>query len=232
MSNNKMIRTQNKQNLRQLESMYVNNSIEDLSKLVEERHNELTEQLIQYQKEFKTTQYNKKGEPYEVLNVKPFIIQNYFFKSINPIGNREPNYNAEKLAIVWDLYNEIVLQINAKIGDYIPSLTSFCTFAGITLSTFRSWKKSNDEDMRIIVEKISDVCYDINVSMAQRGGLKERSTIYRMKSEQERPEKEQPQIHIHNEGSIDFNAINQRLEELQGFNKKKNDVIEVQKDNG
>lgn len=231
MSNNKIIRVQNKQNLRQLENMYINNTIDNLKELTEERRKELTDKLIEYQEEFKVTKYNKDGESYEALNVKPIIIQRYFFKSINPIGNIEPKYNAEKLAIVWDLYNEIVLQVNAKIGDFTPNLTSFCTFAGITLSTFRSWKNSNDLDMRIIVEKINDVCFDTNVTMAQTGELKERSTIYRMKSEQGRAEAEQPQIHIHNEGSLDFNAINKRLEELQGFNKRKSEIIEVQKSN-
>lgn len=226
-NDNAIIRTQNKQNLRQLENMYINNTIDNLKELTEERRKELTDKLIEYQEKMKITKYNKDGNAYEVLNVKPIIIQRYFFKSINPIGNREPNYNAEKLAIVWDLYNEIVLQVNAKIGDFTPTLTSFCTFAGITLSTFKSWKNSVDEDMRIIVEKINDVCFDTNVTMAQKGELKERSTIYRMKAEQERVEKEQPQIHIHNEGTIDFEAMNKRLEELQGFNKRKTNVIEV-----
>lgn len=229
MSNNKIIRTENKQKLRQLENMYVNSQIDNLDELVKNRKDELMGKLEEYQDTFKVKRYTKDGTPYEIINVNPIIMQQYFFKSINPIGNREPAYNAEKLAIVWELYNDIMLQVNAKIGEFVPSLTSFCTFAGITLTTFRSWKKNNDIDMRIIVEKINDVCFDTNVTLAQRGELKERSTIYRMKSEQDRVEKEQPQIHIHNEGAIDFNAINKRLDELQGFNKKKSEAIEVQK---
>lgn len=229
MSNNKIIRTKNKQELRQLENMFVNSQIDNLDELVKERKDELIGKLEVYKEEFKTQRYTKIGTPYEVTNMNPIIIQRYFFKSINPIGNREPTYNAEKLAIVWDLYNDIVVEVNAKIGDFFPSLTSFCTFAGITLTTFKTWKKSNDLDMRIIVEKINDACFDTNVTMAQMGAVKERSTIYRMKSEQDRVEKEQPQIHIHNEEIVDFDAIDRRLKELQGFNKRKSEAIEVQK---
>jgi hypothetical protein len=228
MSNNKIIRAENKQELRQLENMYVNSQIDNLDLLVQEKKDELTDKLIKYQEDFKVKKYNKDGYPYYTVNINPIVIQRYFFKTINPIGNREPAYNAEKLAIVWDLYNEIVLGVNAQIGEFIPNLTGFCTFAGITLSTFKSWKRSNDPDMRIIVEKINDMCFDTNVTMAQMGSVRERSTIYRMKSEQERAEKEQPQIHIHNEG-VDFNAIDKRLKELQGFNERKSKVIEVQK---
>lgn len=155
------------------------------------------------------------------------MIQKYFFQSINPLVNVEPEYSAEKLGILWQLYEEMIGKINAKIGVIVPSLSGFCGFIGIRLSTFRRYKQSVDEDMRVVVEKIEDGCFDSNVAMAQMGFLKERSTVYRMKSEQERIEKETPTIHIHSEG-VDLGDINKRLEELKGFNKKKETIIDAE----
>ena len=122
---------------------------------------------------------------------------------------------------MWQLYEEMVGHINAKIGVLVPSLTNFCSFAGIRLSTFKNYKNSVDEDMRVVVEKIEDGCFDSNVTMSQMGYIKERSTVYRMKSEQEKIEKETPQIHIHENG-VNLGDINRRLAELQGFTQKKN----------
>lgn len=140
--------------------------------------------------------------------------------------NVEPKYSAEKLGIVWQLYEQMVGVINAKIGTLVPNLSGFCSFAGIRLSTFKQYKQSVDEDMRVVVEKIEDGCFDSNLTLAQMGYIKERSTVYRMKSEQERIEKESPTIHIHNEG-VNLGDINKRLRELQGFKEKK-EIIEAE----
>ena len=130
------------------------------------------------------------------------------------------------MGIVWQLYEEMVGVINAKIGTLVPNLSSFCSFAGIRLSTFKQYKQSVDEDMRVVVEKIEDGCFDSNLTLAQMGYIKERSTVYRMKSEQERIEKESPTIHIHNEW-VNLGDINKRLRELQGFKEKK-EIIEAE----
>lgn len=231
-SKNKEIMVNNKQNLRELEGMYVDSKISNLEELIEERKEDLTNNLIEYQKKFTRTKYDKDGNPYEILEINSYVIERYFFKSLNPMQNREPKYTAEKLSVVWELYQDILCEVNAEIGSFAPSLTSFCTFAGITLSTFRSYKNSNDIDMRTITEKINDLCFNVNVTLAQNGKLKERSTIYRMKSEQERAEKEQPEIHLHNHNNtqvVDFDALKEKLDSIQGYNKAKANVIEVEK---
>lgn len=229
-SNNKEIMIKNKQKLRTLESMWVNSQVDNLDELIKAKKKDLITKLEEYQNECVRVRYNKNGTAIKEINVNPYIIQKYFFQSINPMQSKEPNYSAEKLAIVWDLYNEILLQVNIKIGDFTPTLTSFCTFAGITLTSFRNYKNSDDIDMRIITEKIDGVCFDSNLSLAQHGKLNEKSTIYRMKSEQEKAEKEQPQIHLHNTEVVDLNELNNKLkaiQSIQNYNQKKVDVIEV-----
>lgn len=226
MTRNREIMSKNKQDLRVLENMFITSKIDNLEELIKERKEELVGSLIEYKEEMLRTVYDKKGEEHQVLKINPLVMQNYFFKSINPIANREPAYNAEKLAIVFQLYVEIVEEVNKKVGDFIPNVSSFCSFAGLTTSTFNSYKRSNDEDLRIVYEKISDYCFNSNVTLAQVGQLSEKSTIYRMNAEQNKKESAEPQIHIHADG-LNMGMIKDRLKELQEFNEKKTSAIEV-----
>lgn len=227
MNKNREIMINNKHELRTLESMYVNSKIDNLEEIVEEKKNELTDKLIEYRDTIQETKVTKYGDTYKVPNLNPLIIQRYFFKSINPIGSREPDYNAEKIGIVFDLYSEIITQINIEIGEFIPNISSFCTFAGITTSTFNNYRKSTDVDMRVICEKISDYCFDSNITLAQKGKVSEKSTIYRMKVEQDKSEKAEPQIHIH-ANDLDVDLVKDRLKELENFNKVKESSIRVE----
>ena len=224
--NNEDIRIANKQEVRMIEKQYVENELGSLELAVENKRKEIEKKLIDFSNGFKVKQYTKNGDEYEIPNNNPILIQKYFFQSINPLVNVEPTYSAEKLGIVWQLYEEMIGKISARIGMIVPNISSFCSFAGIRLSTFKGYKNSPDADMRIVVEKIEDGCFDSNVTLAQMGYIKERSTIYRMKSEQERVEKEMPDIHIHNEG-VNLGDINKRLAALKGLNEKKK-AIEVE----
>lgn len=213
---NRIIKKENKEQLRELEKMYVDSTIDNLDRIVAERKDELVKKINQF--------YVDTDNKPEVRS--PYVIGTYFFKSINPMSCHEPKYSAEKLGIVWDLYEEILEQVNIHVGRMMPNLSSFCKFAGITLTTFKGYKNSPDEGLRILVEKINDACFDTQVTMAQEGFVKERSTIYRMKSEQERIEKETPAIHIHQD-TVDMGSIVNRLKEIKQFNFKKN-ALEVE----
>ena len=144
--NNKIVRQENKVQLRTLEKMYVDGVINNLEEIVADKKKEIVEKLQEF--------YLKLEEKPEIRS--PYLINSYFFKSINPMPNHEPKYTAEKLGIVWELYQEILTEVNMNIGEILPNLSSFCKFAGITLSTFRNYKNSPDEGLRILVEKIGD----------------------------------------------------------------------------
>lgn len=224
---NEETRIKNKQEIRVIEQGYVDEEYRDLSLIVERKRKEIEDKLVKYLEDNKQVIYTKEGTPITKPNVNPLLIQKYFFQSINPLVNVEPEYSAEKLGIIWQLYEEMIGKVNAKIGVLVPNLSSFCAFAGIRLTTFKRYKSSVDESMRIVVEKIEDGCFDSNVMLAQMGYVKERSTVYRMKSEQERVEKEAPQVHIHKDVT-DLNAIRNRLNEIKGFSEKKKRVEAIE----
>jgi len=220
--------SRNKNLLMNLEQDYIESKAENLEALVEERKNELIDKLDEYQLTVTRKVRLKHGEEIEVPIINQFVMQNYFFRSINPIGCKEPRYNGEKLSIIWDLYKEIVTEVNIKIGKFIPTIASFCDFIGITVATFKNYKKSADLDIRTISEKIDDYMFNANVGMAQSGEVEGRSTIYRMKVEQNKNEKEEPQIHIHTEGA-NLGLAMKRLEELKRLEEARSVVIDEEK---
>lgn len=213
----------NQNNLRDLEQFYNESKVDNiLGKLEERKEKMCTEIQLYAEKHTKPCKWNKDGEPIEFsVNVNPLVINNYFFKSIVPLGSVEPMYNAEKLALAFDYYCYILSEVNDKIGNFPSSLTSFCKLCGITLSTLRSYKNSSDLNMRIITEKIYDQIGDNNITMSQLGITKERTTIFRLKSENEMVEKEQPRVNINIVDKPDMEQIQERLDKYRIFANKK-----------
>lgn len=220
---NKEIVNKNKNNLRELEQFYTSNKVDTMLKTIEKKKEELVEDMIQYANEHTVPcEWDKEGNPtsYKV-KINPLVITNYFFKSITPIASQEPIYNAEKLGMVFDYYCDILANVNDKIGDFPSSLTSFCKLAGITLNTLRQYKNSTDYNMRVVAEKIYDQIGDENITMSQMGIVKERTTMFKMKSQNELVEKQQPNININITEKPDMERIEERIGKYKQFASKK-----------
>lgn len=217
------IQKQNQNDLRDLEQFYVEGKVDNMMETIQTQKQELVNKMIEYaNRHNKPVKWDKEGEPVAwKVNVNPLIINNYFFKPIVPISSQEPIYNAEKLGMVFDYYCEILAEVNDKIGDYPSSLTSFCKLAGITSATLRNYKNSDDYNMRIITEKIYDQIGDENVTMSQLGNVRERSTIFKMKAQNEMVEKVQPQVKVNIVEMPDMDKINEKLDKYKRFAIKK-----------
>lgn len=204
-----------KQELRIVEQDFIDSIFdkESIEKLAQEKRIELSNKIVEF-----------KGNTLNTM-----IVQNYFFKTINPLNGKEPKYCAESMSVLWEIFKDAMLDINLRIGEFAPNLTIFCNFIGIRTSTFRSYLKGSDLDLRVVCEKISDIFFDSNIGQAQIGNLKEKSTIYRMKIEQGIEEKQTPlNIHIHEKANLE--DIRKRLDEIRDFNSRKSQpVIEINK---
>lgn len=222
---NKYIIAENKSKVRQLENFYVNAEIDNLEQVVEQKKKSIVNKLNEFQEKYIQTNIDKYGNETKVVN--PYLVSTYFFKSVNPLSSKTPMYSAEKLSIVWDLYMFLVEQVNMNITTFQPNLTHFARFAGISLATLNRYKNSGDEDLMNLCDKIYDECFDSNMSLAQTGRLNEKSTITRMKIENQVVEKVQPTVRVNVETKIDLDEIDKRLKEITGFNKK---VIELDRD--
>lgn len=209
--------------VRELEQFFVTNKVDNLLEKIDEQKEKIVEEITKFaQDHYKPCKWNKDGEPTKFeIKTNPLVIDNYFFKSIVPITSQEPMYNAEKLGMVFDYYCFILAEVNDKIGQFPSSLTSFCKLAGITMYTLRSYRNSSDINMRVVVEKIYDQIGDTNLTMSQLGMINERTTIFKMKSQNEMIEKEQPKININIVEQPDIERITERLNKYKQFSTKK-----------
>lgn len=205
-----------------LQKFYVNGKLANLEELVQKRKEKLISEITEYKLTHTEELLDKNGYPNgkTKLNITPHIVSNYFFRSINNLHNIEPQYSGEHLSILWDLYSEMVDEVNMSLIEFTPNLSHFCRFIGISTGGFKKLKNSSDEGIRIVVEKIYDYFYDGAVTMAQLGKHNARAMTYRMKSELERLEKETPQV-IVNTTTVDLNEFNKRINELQKFDKRR-----------
>lgn len=217
------IQKKNQNDLRTLEQIFTGEKLDVMLKEIEKHKEKLVNEMILYaESHTQPTKWDRDGCAIEYgVKLSPLVINNYFFKPIVPIGSIEPEYNAEKLALVFDYYCDLITEVNDKIGHFPSSLTSFCRMSGITLSTLRSYKNSPDINMRIITEKIYDQIGDANITMSQLGMVNERSTIFKMKSQNEIVEKVQPTVNINIVETPDMEQIEDRINKYKVFAGKK-----------
>lgn len=207
-----------KQNeVRELEQFMTDGTVDDLMNKLEVIKNEKVDQMIAYAgNNTVPCKWDKDGVPIEyTVKINPTVIKNTFFKSIVPFGNKIPEYNAEKLAMVYDYYLYLITEVNDKIGNYPSSLTSFCKLAGITTNKLREYKNSYDIDMRNIVEKIYDEIGDENLSMAQLGIVKSTPTVFKLKAQHEMVEKAQPNINISYKEVVNVDRVNENIQKYK-----------------
>lgn len=220
---NKEIELKNTNKLRDLEQFYVEGKVDDMLATIKEKKEQLVDDMIRYAESHKKpVKWNTDGDPIgEKIDLNPYVISNYFFKPITPIVGQEPMYNAEKLGMVFDYYCDLLAEVNDRIGKFPSSLTLFCKFAGITLNSLRQYRNSADYSMRVVAEKIYDQIGDENITMSQLGIVKERTTIFKMKAQNEIVEKEQPKVNINITEAPDMERINERINKYKAFANKK-----------
>lgn len=218
--NKEMDALEKKNQLIDIENFYVNGKLDNMEKIVELKKKEIVKKIAEFQSQ----------ENYEA-KMNPYLVSLYFFKTINPLTSVEPEYSAEKLAIVWDLYMYLIEQVNMNICIIQPTISNFCKFAGISTNTFKNYKNSGTREMQILTNKISDATFDSNILLAQNSILKDRSTMMRVKVENEVQEKPQVRVNVNVNEEVDLGQIASRLQEISSFKKAKNTLkqpIEVE----
>lgn len=188
----------------------------DFSKKSEENH----AKMINYNSKHLKNVYFKGEIIDDYIEVNPIIITNTFFKPIVPLDSK-PNYNSYQLGKIYEYYQELITEINDVIGAFPSSLTLFCRFIGMTLQDFKELRDSEDESMRNVVQKIIDDVDEANLSMAQTGTAKERTTLFKLKAQNEMVEKVTPKVNVNIKANIDDNRVKANILEYSEFLGKK-----------
>lgn len=186
-----------KAELKTVEQMYVNATVDNFLDKIEEKKQEIESKIEQYIQD--NVGYDEDGN--KKLNIAnpdmtEYIVNRLFFNSLCPLSSKEPKYNAEKLGIVFDMYEELVMEVNAKICKMTPSKSHFCRFAGITVATYNSYKTSEDVDMQIVINKIDDMLADVHMTLAEERKTDTAAMKYRMNVEMDVRENYSPQVFI------------------------------------
>lgn len=217
----KEIETKNE--IRKLEEFYVNGTVSNLLEDLESKKEEIVDKMVKYaQENHIPTKYDKFGDPIEyTTEIKPVVISNYFFKSIVPINSQIPLYSPEQISLAFDYFMDLITEVNVHIGNFPPSLSLFAKFIGVSMTTLRNYKNSADMNMRNIMEKIYDEIGNNNLTMSQIGVSKERSTLFRLKTENEMVEKVQPNVNITYKATINKEEMESKLDRYKALLDKK-----------
>lgn len=136
------------------------------------------------------------------------------------IANRSVNfyvnsmYTADELYIIYNEFVRMISEINKSI-KYLPTKKKFCSFAGITTSTYSNYLQDFDNDKRNVMQMIDDYITDVNLSSAQQGEVREITTMFRSKAEHGMIEAQAP-IVIEHKRELNVTEIKERLEKYKG----------------
>ena len=211
----------NKKILNDMEQLYINGTVNNLIETIEEKKKEVVTQIVDYANEhYKANKWTRSGDILrEDVEFNPIAVDKLFFKSIVPLNCKEPEYNPEQLSLIFDYYNFLIGKVNEEIGNFPPSIKGFCKFCGLTVNTFSRLRASSDISMRTVVEKIYDEIEDSNVTLSQLGFAKEKTTIFKMKTQNEVVEKVTPNVNVNVSTTITTDEKNSIDETIKKYSK-------------
>lgn len=137
-----------------------------------------------------------------------------------------PKYSNAELGILFNYYKQFIEEIN-KVQTYLPTKKNFCSFAGISSNTYDRYMQADDAERREIMQIIDDFITDLQLTSAQKGEIKEITTIYRTKSEHGMVEASAPVI-IEHKSETNMDTI---LKQIKAVNQGKSlKTIELHQD--
>lgn len=136
---------------------------------------------------------------------------NELLRPHNVIG-RPVVYTTKQLAIIFDYYRDAMVEINKKVA-YPPTKENFCAFAGISTARYNNYLRSSEEDKQELMIMIDDYIRENMLTSAQKGDLKENTTMFRGKTAHGLVEATSP-IVIEHKSDTDMGQIKQMIEKL------------------
>lgn len=123
------------------------------------------------------------------------------------------SYSTDELFIIYNEFVKMISEINKSI-KYLPTKKKFCSFAGMSSSTYNSYMQCSDEDKREVMQMIDDYITDVNLSSAQQGEVREITTMFRSKAEHNMVEANAP-IVIEHKRELNLDEVKKRVEDLK-----------------
>ena len=184
----------------------------ELRKIRDER----IEEIKQYAEAHKKWKFDKNGNPIDVyVDANPIVISERFFKKTFNPKKGILLYTSEQLEDFYELYRDLITAVNEYTGVFPTSLSTFCKLLGITIDTLKQYKETTDIDMQRVVTTIIDEINDDNLFFAQLGQASEKSTIFKLKTQNDVTEKKAPNVNINLKGVLNQARYDEKLEKYQ-----------------
>lgn len=157
----------------------------------------------------------KNGAEEEYVDFSPIAVNEKFFKAIQKPKDGVFLYTSDDLEEFYEKYREIVAEVNEYIGTFPTSISSFCKFIGITVETLRGYRETRDINLKRVIERIYEEIGDDNIFVAQLGKASERSTLFRLKSQNEMEEKKSPNVNVTIKALANINKYDEKIDKYR-----------------
>ena len=161
-------RIQEKEEFRKVTKEISLKNNKDLKIIVEERKKTITDSVMAY-----ISENDLQRIPYAKM---------YDLLSSGNTYNRT-QYSSIELMITFEVFKSITSDMTLSNPKHFPSKQAFCTFIGVSTSTYDRWKLRDDMELVEMVGRIDDYLTDIQLTMAQNGLINPGATMFRMKTE-------------------------------------------------
>lgn len=186
-----------------------------LKEAFDDKIEELREEIKSYAASHTKIRVFKNGSEEEYVDFSPIAVNEKFFKPIQKPKDGVFIYSAEELETFYEKYREIVAEVNEYIGTFPTSISSFCKFIGITVDTLRGYKSTNDINLKRVIERIYEEIGDDNLFVAQLGKASERSTLFRLKSQNEMEEKKSPNVNVSIKALVNSSKYDEKIDKYK-----------------
>jgi len=186
-----------------------------LKEAFDDKIEELREEIKSYAASHTKIRVFKNGSEEEYVDFSPIAVNEKFFKPIQKPKDGIFIYSAEELETFYEKYREIVAEVNEYIGTFPTSISSFCKFIGITVDTLRGYKSTNDINLKRVIERIYEEIGDDNLFVAQLGKASERSTLFRLKSQNEMEEKKSPNVNVSIKALVNSSKYDEKIDKYK-----------------
>ena len=187
-----------------------------MNKELEKVKKERIDGIIEYAESHKKIKYDRNGSPIGTfVDYNPIVVSEKFFKKLFTSKEGVLLYTSEQLNEFYELYRELVIEVNDKIGTFPTSLPTFCKLIGITVEVLKQYRDTANLEMKKTIDRIYDEINDDNLFLSQLGQASEKSTMFKLKSINEVTEKKAPNVNVNLKGVINQAKYDAKLEKYQ-----------------
>lgn len=127
--------------------------------------------------------------------------------------NTSRGYSGTELMIAKEGYQIAIEMINEKV-HYVPSISSFCNYVGISSALYKNYMASPNEPIRNAILMIDDYIKGVMLDAATTRNTDNMTSVFRAKAEHGMTEANAPQI-IEYKSSIDVQEIRDKIKNMR-----------------